>query len=122
MRLRGFSLMAMLLDEYMNDPVEVILPVFDILKGWPLISRNKISSTNVEELVTKLVQTAENEQVKEKGQSLLTSWSELELAYRIPKALRVGRSSHLCWMIADGMSCNRMQRRATIGNDLLKHS
>ena len=98
MRLRGFSLMAMLLDEHEDDQLGIIVPVLEILSKWPLISRNKISSTNVEGIVIKIKESSPEERVRSLATDLLTSWSDLELAYRIPKALRVCFILYRCWL------------------------
>jgi hypothetical protein len=90
MRLRGFSLMAMLLDEHKEDEAAIVVPVLRILGKWPLLTKNKISSTNVESLVEAVCSASSEEAVRLLAKDLLTSWSDLDLAYRIPKALQVG--------------------------------
>lgn len=89
MRLRGFSLMAMILDEHKDEHIEVILPVFEVMTKWPLLSRNKLSNTTIEAMITNIIDTSPEEKVKEVGQQLITTWSALEVAYRIPRALKV---------------------------------
>lgn len=93
MRLRGFSLMAMLLEEHEDDQVGVVQPVLQIMKLWPLLSRNKLSNTTIEPAIQKLTENSPEEQVRELAKELLASWSELALAYRIPRSLRVSRSA-----------------------------
>ena len=108
MRLHGFSLMANLLSEY-DDDNEVLATALQILLSWPLITRNKLISTNIEPLVVGMA-TKENENVKCLAEQvragseikasvqlisvwlvkqLIKSWVDLEVAYRIPKAIRV---------------------------------
>jgi hypothetical protein len=91
MRLRGFSLMAMLLDEHKDDQVGVVIPVLRVLVKWPLLTKNKISSTSVESLVTDVLHSSADNTARDLSKQLLTTWSDLDLAYRIPKALQVSQ-------------------------------
>ena len=87
--------MAMLLEEHEDDQIGVVQPVLQIMKLWPLLSRNKLSNTTIEPAIQKLTEGSPEEQVRELAKELLASWSELALAYRIPRALRVRQADAL---------------------------
>jgi len=88
MRLRGFSLMALLLEEYVQDPAAIVLPILEIMQRWPLISRNKLSSTSVELVVARVAADSSDNETKSLATQLLSDWSELQLAYRIPRDMQ----------------------------------
>ncbi|GAA5839208.1 hypothetical protein JCM9279_002627 [Rhodotorula babjevae] len=85
MRLHGFNLMNNILREYPQD-VHVILLDLEILAKWKLQTRNKIESSRIEESVTRCLDVAD-ERVQTLAKDVLGAWAELQLAYRIPKAL-----------------------------------
>ncbi|GAA97247.1 uncharacterized protein L969DRAFT_606822 [Mixia osmundae IAM 14324] len=85
MRLHGFSLMNGVLNEYHDDP-NLVKEVLEILTRWPLLKRNKVDSTKIDQTVQRFVHS-EDETVKILSTELLSSWEELEVAYRIPKGL-----------------------------------
>lgn len=86
MRLRGFSLMTMVLDEYGEDWQEVVIPVLKIFLKWPLMAKNKVANSNAEELVNKVITNApkEEEEATSLAHQLLAIWNSLEFSYRIP--------------------------------------
>lgn len=84
MRLRGFSLMTMVLDEHGDDYEAIVIPVLQIFLKWPLIAKNKVANTNAEELVNKVVSEAQEQQAIDLANKCLAVWNELELSYRIP--------------------------------------
>ncbi|GAA5891496.1 hypothetical protein JCM8208_007302 [Rhodotorula glutinis] len=85
MRLHGLNLMNNVLREYPQD-VHVILLDLEILAKWKLQTRNKIESSRIEESVTRCLDVAD-ERVQTLAKDVLAAWAELQLAYRIPKAL-----------------------------------
>ena len=60
----------------------------EILGRWKLQTRNKIESSKIEENVQKCL-SLEDDKVKTLANELLQSWADLQLGYRIPKALLV---------------------------------
>lgn len=84
MRLRGFSLMTMVLDEYGDDYIDIVVPVLQIFLKWPLIAKNKVANTNAEELVNKVVTESPEEQAVDLANQCLAQWNQLEMSYRIP--------------------------------------
>lgn len=86
MRFHGFSMMSTILHEY-SDDAEVIIQVLQVLRQWPLITRNKLMSTNIESKVIELSET-DDEPIATPAKGLLEMWQALEIGYRIPKAMR----------------------------------
>ncbi|KAI8455067.1 hypothetical protein BY996DRAFT_7055791 [Phakopsora pachyrhizi] len=83
MRLHGFSMMSMVLNEYLENE-EVVKTTLEILLKWPLITKNKIVSTNIEETVMKL-SSSPSEMIQTLAAELVKMWVALEVSYRIPK-------------------------------------
>ncbi|KAN0141834.1 hypothetical protein V8E53_000296 [Lactarius tabidus] len=86
MRLRGFSLMTNIMDDYEKD-LEVLMLAIDCMTTWPLISRNKVEDSKVSAPVQRCTES-ENVVLKKAAQDLLDQWNTLETAYRIPKRLK----------------------------------
>ncbi|KAH7073694.1 hypothetical protein BKA63DRAFT_416378 [Paraphoma chrysanthemicola] len=85
-RMHGYETLKKTLTTWMDD-FNVVQQVLDILHKLPRITRNKIQDSKIEEAVEKL-QTCGDEQVQESATDLLTAWSKLEVAYRIPRMKR----------------------------------
>ncbi|GJN93765.1 hypothetical protein Rhopal_006822-T1 [Rhodotorula paludigena] len=86
MRLHGFNLMHNVLREYPQD-VHVITLDLEILSKWKLSTRNKIESSKIEDSVAKCAADIADEKVQTLAKDLLATWADLQLGYRIPKAL-----------------------------------
>ncbi|EIW56542.1 SET domain-containing protein [Trametes versicolor FP-101664 SS1] len=86
MRLRGFSVMTNILEDYSSD-VEVQTLAIECMATWPLIQRNKVEDSKVN-VPVKLCAESENEVVAELAKKLLEQWESLEYAYRIPKRVK----------------------------------
>jgi len=87
MRLRGFSLMTNILDDYAKE-LDVISLALECMLTWPLLHKNKVEDSKVSVPVT-LYSQSENEVVKALAQKLLDHWDTLETAYRIPKRVKM---------------------------------
>ncbi|KAI9432731.1 hypothetical protein H4582DRAFT_1820762 [Lactarius indigo] len=87
MRLRGFSLMTNIMDDYEKD-LEVLMLTIDCMSTWPLITRNKVEDSKVTVPVERCTDS-ENVVLKKAAQDLLDQWNTLETTYRIPKRLKV---------------------------------
>ncbi|KAI0092307.1 hypothetical protein BDY19DRAFT_884269 [Irpex rosettiformis] len=85
MRLRAFSTVKNVLDDYIKD-VEICTVVMESIATWPLLQRNKVEDSKIEEPV-QLLSESENEIVASLAKKLLEQWSTLESGYRIPKRL-----------------------------------
>lgn len=70
-------------ERFLPDPQDL-----EILAKWKLQTRNKIESSRIEESVTRCLDVAD-ERVQTLAKDVLASWAELQLGYRIPKALLV---------------------------------
>ncbi|EPQ55865.1 SET domain-containing protein [Gloeophyllum trabeum ATCC 11539] len=88
MRLRGFSLMTNILTDYADDE-DITKVALECMTTWPLIQRNKVEDSKVDEPVRQCAETSQNEDIKELAQKLLAHWDTLEVGYRIPKRLKV---------------------------------
>ncbi|EJD05050.1 uncharacterized protein FOMMEDRAFT_105290 [Fomitiporia mediterranea MF3/22] len=86
MRLRGYSLMCNILDDNLSD-VDICTMVLESLSTWPLLQRNKVEDSKIEEPVGALAEH-ENEGIRTSAKKLLEHWSSLETGYRIPKRLK----------------------------------
>ncbi|TFY61091.1 hypothetical protein EVJ58_g4716 [Rhodofomes roseus] len=114
MRLRGFSVMTNILEDYSTD-AEVSISAIECMMTWPLIQRNKVEDSKINVPVQACAQS-ENQMLAELAQKLLAQWDALEYAYRIPKRLKgdgdeddaPAPSSGLSYRVADP----RPQKRA----------
>ncbi|KAH9894001.1 hypothetical protein C8Q73DRAFT_498617 [Cubamyces lactineus] len=86
MRLRGFSVMTNILEDYNND-VEVQTLAMECMSTWPLIQRNKVEDSKVN-VPVRLCAESDNEVVSALAKRLLSQWEALEYAYRIPKRVK----------------------------------
>ncbi|KAJ7730702.1 histone methyltransferase [Mycena maculata] len=83
MRLRCFSLMKNVLEDYASDS-EVVTLVLASIRPWPLTVRNKVEDSLIEPSVRAILES-EDEKLKVLAQDLLDHWATLTLAYKIPK-------------------------------------
>ncbi|KAL1745307.1 hypothetical protein HDZ31DRAFT_36672 [Schizophyllum fasciatum] len=86
MRLRGFSVMRMILDEFAKD-LTIIAMALECMTTWPLEKRNKVEDSKIADPVRKYAEV-EDEAVKTVAAKLLETWDKLEIAYRIPRLAR----------------------------------
>ncbi|KAI5119568.1 hypothetical protein M0805_005632 [Coniferiporia weirii] len=83
MRLRGYSLMCNMLEDFITD-IDICMNVIECISTWPLLQRNKIEDSKIEEPVRVLTQS-ENEKLRSLALELMAHWATLEVGYRIPK-------------------------------------
>lgn len=83
-RLHGYKTLSRVLKEN-NSNEDIVLKILVTLKRWPQVTKNKIESSQIEDIVKDIVQSLDNDEIKKLAQSLLNEWSKLEMAYRIPK-------------------------------------
>lgn len=55
---------------------------------WPLITRNKLISTNIEPTVMSIAEKEDQPTIAEPAKLLLQMWQALEVGYRIPKSMQ----------------------------------
>lgn len=85
-RMHGYRILKTALVNFMDD-ANVCLQVLDVLFKLPRITRNKIQDSAIEETVTKL-KDSDDPRVAEQAARILEIWSELKVAYRIPRVKR----------------------------------
>ncbi|KZT03301.1 SET domain-containing protein [Laetiporus sulphureus 93-53] len=86
MRLRGFSVMTNVLEDY-GDDVEMSTLAIECMMTWPLLQRNKVEDSKVN-MPVEVCAKSDNQALAELAQKLLAQWENLEYAYRIPKRLK----------------------------------
>ncbi|KAK2465154.1 hypothetical protein APHAL10511_002846 [Amanita phalloides] len=87
MRLRGYSLMTNLLEEYSND-CELVLLALQCMSTWPLLNRNKVEDSKVlvsVQGIAQLEDIEDNSRLRSLAQRLVDHWENLPLYNRIPK-------------------------------------
>ncbi|GAA5990320.1 hypothetical protein JCM10908_007315 [Rhodotorula pacifica] len=117
LRLHGLNLMNNIMREYEKD-IHVITLDLEILRRWKLQTRNKIETSKIEENVQKCL-SLEDDKVKTLANELLQSWADLQLGYRIPKALLVANDSAERKRVSD-FDIERMAKRARLDEQALQ--
>lgn len=86
--LHGYQTLGSKLEKWKHD-AEISILILRILQKWPSMTKNKISSSKIETHVSALVSAPDTiAEVKEMSTCLLGIWSNLEMAYRIPRRVR----------------------------------
>lgn len=85
-RMHGYETLKKTLTAWVDD-YNVVLQVLDILHKLPRITLNKIQDSKIEEAIQKLIGCGDK-RVEESAKVLLSAWSKLEVAYRIPRMKR----------------------------------
>lgn len=68
-----------------EDNDGIIEMILEILNRWPKVTRNKIESSQIEDVVKEINANTNNESIQELSTTLLNEWGKLQMAYRIPK-------------------------------------
>ncbi|KAF6750904.1 histone-lysine N-methyltransferase [Ephemerocybe angulata] len=89
MRLRGYSVMKNLLDDY-SDDLELVQMVLECLKTWPLLNRNKVDDSMIAGSLEAVLEKHEQQSFKDSAQELLEHWKTLPVYTRIPKKKAAG--------------------------------
>ncbi|CAG8981770.1 hypothetical protein HYALB_00004712 [Hymenoscyphus albidus] len=82
-QMHGYQILRSTFTTWKEDN-NVILQILDILYHFPRLTRNKISDSKIEAVITSLVDS-EHEDVASEAKRLLAEWGKLEVAYRIPR-------------------------------------
>lgn len=82
-QMHGYQILRTTLLTWKDDN-NIILQILDILYKFPRLTRNKISDSKIEAVIETLVDS-EHEDISSESKRLLKLWSELEVAYRIPR-------------------------------------
>lgn len=83
-RFHGYKSLATILKNYQEDDL-LIEDILTILTRWPKFTKNKISSSQIEDVIRDMNLNSENDEIKDLSANLLAEWSKLHMAYRIPK-------------------------------------
>lgn len=85
-RFHGYRILKTTLSTF-SDDVNVCMQILDVLDKMPRLTRNKIQDSKIEETVGTLI-AHEDDRVSSQAKTLLDAWSQLEVAYRIPRVKR----------------------------------
>ncbi|EGW32759.1 uncharacterized protein SPAPADRAFT_54781 [Spathaspora passalidarum NRRL Y-27907] len=83
-KFHGYKTLSNILEKTSDE--KLIQTILEILSKWPKVTRNKISSSQIEEVIKEIERKYDNETIKSLASDLLHEWSKLKMAYRIPKA------------------------------------
>lgn len=83
-KMHGYQILGKILHDYKDDE-NIVMMALNILKTFPRITKNKITSSKIEPTVQELSTDSSNEAVREKAKEILTDWSTLDTAFRIPR-------------------------------------
>lgn len=82
-RMHGYQILKTTLTTFVED-TNVVLQILDILYKLPRLTKNKISDSKIEATIDELT-SSEHQDVSFESKRLLSEWSKLETAYRIPR-------------------------------------
>lgn len=83
-RFHGYKTLSKIMKNY-KDEDDIIEMILEILNRWPKVTRNKIESSQIEDVVKEINSRNPNDNIKELSTNLLDEWGKLQMAYRIPK-------------------------------------
>ncbi|KAK5101357.1 histone methyltransferase set2 [Lithohypha guttulata] len=90
-KLHGYKILNSQLSAWRDDD-NVMIQILEILQKLPRLTRNKIVDAKIEATLEPLKESSD-ERVSSIAGDLLTTWSKLELAYRIPRKVRTAVDS-----------------------------
>lgn len=90
MRMHGYEIFSTILAQWAGDQ-SITNIVLETLMKWPNITKNKISSSSIEGIVQSLAESSST-RTSHYAKCLLKDWSNLEMAYRIPRRRTVHAS------------------------------
>lgn len=82
----GYKTFSTILLQMWDQDETLVEDVLIILGKWPAVTRNKILSLNIENVINEIAAKSKNQTVHRLCTDLLEEWSKLKMAYRIPKA------------------------------------
>lgn len=83
MKMHGYELFGSLLSQWGKTSPALTLEILKVLLGWPRVTKNKISSAEIEPVVSELTTESDNDDVVHTAKELLAEWAKLEMGYRI---------------------------------------
>lgn len=89
MRMHGYEIFASLLLQHEGE-AQLSEKILETLACWPRMTRNKISSSKIEGVVSNIAKSDNSEAARAQSlaKDLLEAWSNLQMAYRIPRRER----------------------------------
>ncbi|CAK7892280.1 histone-lysine N-methyltransferase, H3 lysine-36 specific [[Candida] anglica] len=84
-RMHGYKTMSQLLKGFRSTEEDLVEMILEILLKWPKVTKNKISSSEIEDVVKEIEKSTKDSTIKRLSASLLREWGNLQMAYRIPK-------------------------------------
>ena len=92
-RIHGYKTFSQIIRAFASEDSELVRKILVVLSKWPKVTRNKISSSQVEDVVRDINAKSEDGNLKELSSNLLEEWSKLHMAYRIPKNTSNGETT-----------------------------
>ncbi|EGV62172.1 histone methyltransferase set2 [Yamadazyma tenuis] len=83
-RMHGYKTLSALLKSQTTDP-DTTVKILKVLAKWPKMTRNKIQSSQIEDVVKDIRAHTNNREIRSLSVALLDEWGKLQMAYRIPK-------------------------------------
>lgn len=85
-KLHGYEIFATLIRDYWQaSDLDSVKKVLLIMCEWPNLTKNKISSSQIEPTLRQVMADAKDSEVRQIISELLDRWGSLHMAYRIPK-------------------------------------
>lgn len=85
-RMHGYKTFSTVLQHFQDVDLELVKQILEILGKWPTMTRNKISLSQIENVVRALGEKSDDNEIKALCTTLLEQWGKLQMAYRIPKS------------------------------------
>lgn len=92
LNMHGYQIMGTVLNRWTSSP-EILNSGLQVLQKWPKVTKNKISSSQIESVVTDIKNENINPEVTKLASDLLEEWSGLSMGYRIPRRKLPGGSA-----------------------------
>ena len=86
-RVHGYKTLSQTIKAFKDEDKELISKILIILAKWPKVTRNKISSSQIEDVVKDINTNSNDDNLKKLSSDLLAEWGKLQMAYRIPRIL-----------------------------------
>ncbi|KAF2223257.1 hypothetical protein BDZ85DRAFT_124574 [Elsinoe ampelina] len=86
-KMHGYRMLNTVLKSFSSD-TNVCQQICDILSRFPMLTRNKIADSGIEETMAKLSLEADDEDLRDRAKDLSGKWSSLEMGFRIKKIKR----------------------------------
>lgn len=93
-RVHGYKTLSQTIKAFKDEDKELISKILIILAKWPKVTRNKISSSQIEDVVKDINTNSNDDNLKKLSSDLLAEWGKLQMAYRIPKNIGNDKESN----------------------------